>query len=162
MIERGPEYSVEIPLSGASIPASLKRIDLEVEVADGSFPQRFTAAPNQTTTFIWDGKDAYGRKLQGEQPVFMHVGFVYDGVYMDLFPNAAPARLCRERPASGFLAVSRHAKRLPCGRTGPARQGGGMVLRKVPAADLTCTMSMIPDRRLHFGDGHNRGRMSCQ
>ena len=27
--------------------------------------QSFPPTPNQSTTFIWDGKDAYGRTLQG-------------------------------------------------------------------------------------------------
>jgi hypothetical protein len=50
-----------IPLSGASVPASLKRIDLEVAVAGRMFTQSFSNAANQTTTFTWDGLDAYGR-----------------------------------------------------------------------------------------------------
>src|SRR4029079_18065771 len=60
---------LQIPLSGASVPASLKRIDLEVIVAGQRVTQSFAAAPNQTTTFTWNGQDMYGRPLQGQQPV---------------------------------------------------------------------------------------------
>jgi YD repeat-containing protein len=74
-------YTVQIPLSGASMPASLKRIDLEVLVAGQRVTQSFTAAPNQTTTFTWNGQDVYGRPLQGLQLVTVRIGYVYDAVY---------------------------------------------------------------------------------
>src|SRR5439155_1359862 len=57
--------ALEIPLSGASMPAPLKRIDLEVVVAGRRFTQSFPPLPNQSFTFQWDGKDAYGRTPQG-------------------------------------------------------------------------------------------------
>ena len=73
--------TLEIPLSGSSIPASLKRIRLEVEVAGKRFEQEYPAAPNQNATFTWDGQDAYGRTLQGRQPVRVGIGYVYDAEY---------------------------------------------------------------------------------
>ncbi len=73
--------TLEIPLSEDTVPASLKRIELEIRVAGQSFQQTFPAAANQQTTFTWDGQDAYGRELQGRQPAIVRVGFVYDAVY---------------------------------------------------------------------------------
>ena len=73
--------TLEIPLSGSSIPASLKRIRLEVDVAGKRFEQEYPAAPNQNATFTWDGRDAYGRTLQGSQPVRVGIGYVYDAEY---------------------------------------------------------------------------------
>jgi RHS repeat-associated protein len=73
---------IEIPLSGPTVPASLKRIELEVQVAGRTFTQDFPAQPNQSTTFEWDGLDAYGRALQGRQKANVRVGFVYDGSYV--------------------------------------------------------------------------------
>jgi RHS repeat-associated protein len=78
---RQTEYTVNIPLSGATVPAPLQRIDLEVNVAGQVFRQSFPPAPNQTTTFTWDGKDAYGRSVQGKQMATVTIGFVYNGVY---------------------------------------------------------------------------------
>jgi RHS repeat-associated protein len=80
------ERGVSIPLSGSSVPANLKRIDLVIEVAGQLITQSFPAAPNQTTSFTWDGKDAYGRVLQGAQPITVKVGYVYPGVY-ELVPR---------------------------------------------------------------------------
>ncbi|MGQ0811306.1 MAG: NHL domain-containing protein, partial [Nitrospiraceae bacterium] len=70
-----------VPLSGPSLPASLKRIDLEMDVAGRQVVQSFATTPNQTTTVTWDGLDAYGRRPQGSQLVNTRLNYVYDGVY---------------------------------------------------------------------------------
>ena len=79
---RTAERSVQIPLSGASLPPSLKRIELEVTVAGRRFTQVFAATPDQTATFTWDGLDAYGRSVQGRQSISTSIWYVYDAVYM--------------------------------------------------------------------------------
>jgi RHS repeat-associated protein len=81
VVGRIASRTLDIPLSGSSIPASLKRIDLEVLVAGRLLSQSFPPNPNQTTRFTWDGTDAYGRSLQGNQPVTIRVGYSYDGLY---------------------------------------------------------------------------------
>jgi len=80
---RKTAYQLEIPLSGDTVPASLKHILLEIEVAGRLFSYEFPAAPGQTYTFVWDGLDAYGRLLQGTQPVTVRLGYVYTGVYQE-------------------------------------------------------------------------------
>lgn len=80
--------ALNIPLSGTTIPSVLKRIELEVTVAGRAFKQTFPATPSQTTAFTWDGQDAYGRALQGAQPVSIRIGYVYNGYYA-LPPNVA-------------------------------------------------------------------------
>jgi PKD repeat protein/streptogramin lyase len=74
-------YALNISLSGGSLPASLKRIDLEIYIAGQCHALSFPPTTNQSYTFLWDGKDTYGRILQGEQPVTIRVGYVYPGVY---------------------------------------------------------------------------------
>jgi hypothetical protein len=73
--------TLRISLSGPSVPASLKRIELDVQIAGRSFKQNFAAGPDQNTVFTWDGLDAYGRAVQGIQPATVNVGFVYGVVY---------------------------------------------------------------------------------
>jgi len=80
---RASNRSLKLTLSGATIPASLKRIDLTVSVAGRVFEQSFPAQANQTTTFLWDGMDAYGRVAQGRQLATIDVGYTYDGVYQN-------------------------------------------------------------------------------
>ena len=78
---RRASRKLRIPLSGAAVPATLKRIDLEVSVAGQSFAQSFPAQTQQATTFEWDGQDGYGRQVQGRQPAHVRIGYTYDGVY---------------------------------------------------------------------------------
>ncbi|MGQ9779050.1 MAG: NHL domain-containing protein [Bacillota bacterium] len=78
---RKAAYTLEIPLSKEQVPPGLKRIDLEIHIAGRVFTDEFPPVPNQSYTFTWDGKDAYGRKLQGEHPAKVRIGYVYDAVY---------------------------------------------------------------------------------
>jgi RHS repeat-associated protein len=79
---RTADSQIIIPLSGPSVPASLKRIALEVLDGGRLLQQTFPAAPNQTTTYTRQGLDPYGRLAQGAQPFAIRVGYVYDGVHV--------------------------------------------------------------------------------
>lgn len=83
--------TLEIPLSRGALPASILGIELEIEVAGRRFLRFFPAAPNQRATFTWDGKDAYGRVLDGPQPITVSVHYVYPAVYSQTTRFAAPA-----------------------------------------------------------------------
>jgi RHS repeat-associated protein len=90
-----PSYEVEIPLSGSALPCCgddglplVQRIELEVRVAGRLFRQFFPAEANQGTTFTWDGKDAYGRTVQGTRPLTVRIGNVYRPRYGGLGPGA--------------------------------------------------------------------------
>src|SRR5262249_39821014 len=73
---------VVIPLSGATIPGPLDRIDLEILVAGQRLRHNFPPLPNQQTTFAWDGKDGYGRVVQGRQPLTIRIGYHYPAAYL--------------------------------------------------------------------------------
>lgn len=73
--------TLNIPLSGATIPARIKGIEVVVDVAGRQFAQRFDALANQSLGFSWDGLDAYGRLVNGVAQATIRVGYVYDGVY---------------------------------------------------------------------------------
>ncbi|MGC9967116.1 MAG: PKD domain-containing protein, partial [Syntrophobacteraceae bacterium] len=83
------DNTIEIPLTGAAIPANLKRVTLIVSVAGRQIQSSFPPSPNQTTVFTWDGLDAYGRTLQGAQTVTIQIGYVYQAVYCKSNGNAA-------------------------------------------------------------------------
>jgi RHS repeat-associated protein len=70
-----------IPLSGATVPNKLQRIDLKVFLAGQTIVQSFPAISNQRTTVAWSGRDAYGRPLQGSQAATVMIGYVYKAVY---------------------------------------------------------------------------------
>jgi hypothetical protein len=77
--------TLSIPLSGATIPASLKSIRLTIQIAGQRIDRIFPAQPNLTTTFAWDGKDAYGRLMQGRVEARIQIANVYDALYAE--PN---------------------------------------------------------------------------
>ncbi len=70
-----------IPLSDTNVPSVMKRIQWEVAVAGKVFSNSVAPGTNLTYTFQWDGKDAYGRTVNGAQPVQIKVGYVYNGYY---------------------------------------------------------------------------------
>ncbi len=74
-------FSLAIPLTDASFPESLARVDVSVEVAGRLFEASYPPAPNLVHDFAWDGLDAYGRELQGAQPVRTRLTYVYSAMY---------------------------------------------------------------------------------
>jgi len=82
--ERMPGYggarAITIPISGNSIPGSLKGIELIIEIAGQRIRQSFPAMPNQKYAFFWDGKDVYGRPIR-IATAKINVGAKYDAVY---------------------------------------------------------------------------------
>ena len=95
---RKAAYGLDIPLSGATVPNVLKRIELEISLAGRSFTQSFPAQANQTKHFEWDGLDVYGRPLQGSKQAQIRINYVYDGYY-----NLPPAVARSFGAASGQM-----------------------------------------------------------
>jgi RHS repeat-associated protein len=73
--------TLNISVSGITVPSSLRRIDVVVAIAGQLTELHFPPLPNQTYKFVWDGKDAYGRVVQGRQPFSLSIGYVYPLVY---------------------------------------------------------------------------------
>lgn len=73
--------TVVVQVSGASLPASLKRIEVEFEVVGRRFLQILPTVTNQSAVFTWDGLDAYGRRLEGHQSYGGKIRYVYGAVY---------------------------------------------------------------------------------
>jgi YD repeat-containing protein len=80
---RGASYQVDVPLSNATLPTSVRNIILDIVVAGQRFTRVFERAANQRYTFTWDGKDAYGRTVQGKASAKVRVGYVYGLAYQE-------------------------------------------------------------------------------
>jgi RHS repeat-associated protein len=72
---------ITVPASGETIPESLKRIIVKIEVAGRTMEQDLDPLPNQKAEFIWDGLDYLGRPVDGTTTAHIIMGFVYDAVY---------------------------------------------------------------------------------
>ena len=65
---RQTERTLQIRLVDGPLDSTLQAVDLTVTVAGRTIRETFTRAQalaTPTTTFTWDGKDAYGRTVQG-------------------------------------------------------------------------------------------------
>ncbi|MFA5832146.1 MAG: RHS repeat-associated core domain-containing protein [Bacteroidota bacterium] len=78
---RKDAFSLSIPLTGVTLPPGLNRIFLDIEVAGQFFTYDFTPSVNLSYNFEWDGKDAYGRTLQGRQPIKTSIGYNYNASF---------------------------------------------------------------------------------
>ena len=68
-----------IPLTGSTLryQAYLLGVELRIRVAGRQFSYSYPPAPDLSHTFAWDGLDAYGRKVQGAQPIRVSMGYRY-------------------------------------------------------------------------------------
>jgi RHS repeat-associated protein len=72
---------ITIPASGDTVPESLQKIIVQVNVAGKTFELELPPAPNQVAEFEWDGFDHMGRGTSGTVVAYVKIGFVYKGVY---------------------------------------------------------------------------------
>ncbi|MGW6027400.1 NHL domain-containing protein [Streptomyces sp. NPDC055099] len=74
--------TLHIPLTDASPPEPLKRIELEVEIEGRRFQSSHAPAANLTHTLVWDGLDCAKRPVTGARPAQVTITYVYPAVYV--------------------------------------------------------------------------------
>jgi hypothetical protein len=76
-------FSTTIPLTNATLPPGLKRVQYDVKVVGRDFQGALTPpTPNASVAFTWDGLDAYGRAVTSAVPAQITVSYVYPGIYL--------------------------------------------------------------------------------
>ncbi|MDY6792391.1 MAG: Ig-like domain-containing protein, partial [Thermodesulfobacteriota bacterium] len=78
---QGYEINVNVPVSGETVPASLKYIIVKMKVAGRRFKTTLDPQPNQIAKFGWDGQDYLGGKVKFSAPAQIEIGFAYDALY---------------------------------------------------------------------------------
>jgi RHS repeat-associated protein len=78
---RNASYFLKVRLTAATVPAGLKRVDLEISIAGQLIQKEFSPLPLQEFSMTWDGLDAYGRPVQGKQRVTIRKSYIYPLVY---------------------------------------------------------------------------------
>ena len=71
---REGSYTLNIPLSGATLPASLKRIDLEVSELGKVFNMGFPPQTNQNYTYVSNSRNMFGTTIGGPHIVTVRLG----------------------------------------------------------------------------------------
>jgi len=101
-----PPYELRIPLSDDSLSPLLRAIAVQVHVAgriandedpgdafEGTIFHKengdVESLQNLLYTFVWDGLDRYGQKLQGAQLAVVRIGYRYDMAYQNVLDLGA-------------------------------------------------------------------------
>jgi len=80
---RTAEFSIDIPITGDTVPPGVKRAVVDVDVLGvHTHVEYASVTPHLTHTFTWNGLDAFGRTWPGQTLASVQVGLVYDGVYL--------------------------------------------------------------------------------
>jgi RHS repeat-associated protein len=143
--------TVTLKVSDATVPESLKRIDVELTAGGKRLYRSFDPLPDQIASFTWDGLDVYGRKLQGKVPATVKVGYVYDGVYTatERFGYQGNGELITDGQSRTEL-VFWSSRQTSFGTWQPLPEGlGGWTLGPHHRFDVI-------GRTLHYGDGRRR------
>ncbi len=101
----GASRTINIPLTGKIIPASLISVTVTINIAGRQFEHDAALLPNQVYRFVWDGKDAYGRTLYGQQPYTVKLRYVYPAIYAK--SNAEAERAFARASGGGRALVQR-------------------------------------------------------
>ncbi len=165
---------LRLRLVGPTVPAGLQRVDLQVEVAGRRFIQRFAPAPDLQFTYAWDGRDAYGRIVQGVQPAEVRIAYSYASQPLTRRRNregAAIASFAARPCLSGYAPFEGLS---PCQATGGgvSRSRGQITLWRTYAVSLgswdaraLALGGWTPDpvhfydnvsRTIHLGNGSRR------
>jgi RHS repeat-associated protein len=79
---RGYKTKVTVPVSGSTVPVSLKGIVAEMEVAGRVFTQQLAPGADQKAEFVWDGLDNLGKSAGGGRTASIRIGFVYQAMFL--------------------------------------------------------------------------------
>ncbi len=85
-----PTRTIDIPVTGAEIPGPLERVEVSIDLAGRHLERTYAPEPNQRYHLVWDGRDAWGRRVPGAASARITVTNVYPVGYH-------PARAASER-----------------------------------------------------------------
>lgn len=75
----GPGFLLEVPLTGDTVPEGVTTVVSLVKIAGREFRETFAPAPNLVHAVEWDGRDSWGRLMQGQQKAEIQIGYGYPG-----------------------------------------------------------------------------------
>ncbi|NLG01805.1 MAG: choice-of-anchor A family protein, partial [Lentisphaerae bacterium] len=105
-------YTLRIPVSGETVPDPLESITLEVQVAGQSFQTNFPPLPNLNYSFVWDGFDVYGRRVEGLLNAMVRIHYNYQGYYALPPDMASSFGFAGGRPVPGDIPARASDARL--------------------------------------------------
>ena len=79
---RKASRTVKIKVTGERVPSKAIAVSLDIWVAGQHVSKGLPTTPNQTYSFTWNNKDAYGRTITGERNVTYLACYVYRPVFL--------------------------------------------------------------------------------
>jgi RHS repeat-associated protein len=143
--QRGYVAELNVPLANGTATS----VDVSASLAGRVFLTQ--GATGSTATVTWDGRDGYGRLLQGSQPVSVLLSYHYPGVYQNagaFGQQGTGAAIANSTTRLPFTATKRWTGLIEAWDAQPEGLGGWS-LNVHHAYDVT-------GRVLRLGDGTNR------
>lgn len=78
-IEYRKGFQIDFPVIGKDVPEGLKTVTVKVRIAGQTLRQTFEPKAGKHAVLDWDGKDAFGRFVQGQQRARVTLSYIYDG-----------------------------------------------------------------------------------
>lgn len=92
--------TLQIPVTGATVPGSLLPVEVTIQIAGRIFRRIFQPIPHQQYTFVWDGLDVYGRPINSAT-AHVAIDYLYKLIYMGPYKGSrAFARMMTEGAVS--------------------------------------------------------------
>jgi RHS repeat-associated protein len=73
---------IDVVMTTDYVPTGVREVRLSITSGGKKIERTFTPSPNIKTSFTWDGRDAYGRTVQGTQAVDVKFTYVYPAEYI--------------------------------------------------------------------------------
>lgn len=149
---RSAEFSIDVPITGDTVPPGVKRAVVDIDVLGVRTHVEYASVPPHLIhTFRWNGQDAFGRTWPGPTVASVNVGLVYSGTYLQTpsFGEIPDQTTLTADATRQEVTLSRRYD-TPVGVWQASALGlGGWTLSSHHVYD--------PDAQiLHFGDGRRR------
>jgi RHS repeat-associated protein len=154
---RKAEKKLRIPVTGDTVPASLKSVTVKIDVAGKTTERTFEPTPSQQMDFEWDGSDAYGRATTAGAQAQVRVAYHYEASYYDTPQDVDRAFGRVPRGTTLATRTARAAVVLPSTWTVPI--AGAPSAEQVGLGGWTFSPHHLYDfsrRTLLFGNGEQR------
>ena len=157
---RKSAYKINIPITDATTPPGLIRVDLKVVVAGQNHSYSFSPTPSQNYEFTWDGLDVYGREVQGQMGIHMYVTYVYEAAYQRSGNGGTDARSFGTVSGVSIGGSRARGGEITLGRSWSDVIGGFRQLKSsggIGAWSLSANHAYDPSTQtIYFGDGTRR------
>ncbi|HKY34627.1 MAG TPA: RHS repeat-associated core domain-containing protein [Polyangiaceae bacterium] len=100
-------FRVDFPVIGKKIPEGLKSVNVTVRIAGQTLRETFKPEPDKRAVVDWNGKDAFGRFVQGQQRARVTLSYIYDGELRpsETFGATSKVRITSTESEDGTVAV---------------------------------------------------------